>query len=150
MLVVIYCQCLMRSDRLKYLQKNVFFPASKCILTFSNQSDQFKVFKGSHNLKHRKNCETAQFKVWRGTRMTPRKQQKMEYLSNRSTKMESDFCVWSVFGINQHMKKEKQYYVMFFPVSLNWPIGIELFSWGHSRSPYIMNAKYYFTSHTFM
>ena len=29
----------------------------------------------------------------RGTRMTPSKQQKMEYLSNRSTKMESDFCV---------------------------------------------------------
>ena len=33
---------------------------------------------------------------------------KMEYLSNRWTKMESDFCVRSVFGIKGHVKKENR------------------------------------------
>ena len=51
--------------------------------------------------------------VWRGTRVTSRYLVKMEYLSNRRTKMESFFCVWCIYGIEGHLKKEKQYYILF-------------------------------------
>ena len=37
----------------------------------------------------------------------------MEYLGNQWTKMESVFYVWCIYGIEGHLKKEKQYYVLF-------------------------------------
>ena len=100
--------------------------SKKCLKLFENFAELLiilTIFKNVENFWQFGQCWKF---LTRGTKVSPRHLVKVEYLSNRRTKMESVFCAWCIYGIKGHLEKEKLYYVAFLPVSQFWPTGIEL------------------------